>query len=729
MVQLQQIPAFVISKAKTFASKAWPEETPTICELNIRSGLHASSLCSEMEYSKYVGIAFEGNTSSPPLVDSILHSMRKCVQSRLLTPGPALYSARAVLGSAIDASCHIIIVEMDAQTASARQTLILEVHMALRLASPKVASMLVMVGTGCDSKRTRFDNQDNYIISGEQYYNAYRAPRGEQCWVQSAWSVVRARNQVAPPAVPEKEPNECERIGTRLWCVGELMSARHSLCRSTRPLLEFGDAAEARRCDVNSEPVVFSRASRAPQPEWDPSRATPRFAMFRSFEDAIRLGIRDYAMIPCGPGPAKRVKRSLSLIFNNVGDEDRWVAGIVSHDAGQSFQAAQAHLVMFAGTNESSAKHLGVPYHMTANLAIVRDQDEGRYAIVGGRYRSPFDEERGVFMATGESWRWSSGAQEEQPPTYAGRGKFYPSPVQPAGNWREFRLLFDGNHSGCIENNGRDRRNWRILRRTRDASGESFNHVCGFSGRLSLVRHNDRWLVYTSATLGRNVQGVQMTRSSEEGWQPFQLLRVGGLEWTALRTSHFEVQTNPVHPGTLLALVPLVHCGGACIGITFSVDGLEWSPLRPIVGTTPWLSSDGARTSSRPVAGGLVMVGRVRVACFIHEHVPRGKDEINIRFSPLSTWELAQWNKVHPVQRRSSPSKIVRIEFPCSRLALWTSRGLRTLEGGPELDQRSLYLRECSNFRRWRPPTEDWCSANEEVIRGNQRSNQRSNQR
>jgi len=51
--------------------------------------------------------------------------------------------------------------------------------MALRLASPKVASMLVMVGTGCDSKRTRFDNQDNYIISGEQYYNAYRAPRGE----------------------------------------------------------------------------------------------------------------------------------------------------------------------------------------------------------------------------------------------------------------------------------------------------------------------------------------------------------------------------------------------------------------------------------------------------------------------------------------------------------------------------------------------------------------------
>jgi hypothetical protein len=44
--------------------------------------------------------------------------------------------------------------------------------------------------------------------------------------------------------------------------------------------------------------------------------------MFRSFEDAIRLGIRDYAMIPCGPGPAKRVKRSLCLIFNNVGDED-----------------------------------------------------------------------------------------------------------------------------------------------------------------------------------------------------------------------------------------------------------------------------------------------------------------------------------------------------------------------------------------------------------------------
>ena len=53
--------------------------------------------------------------------------------------------------------------------------------------------------------------------------------------------------------------------------------------------------------------------------------------MFRNFENAIRFGIRDYAMLPCGPGPAKRVKRSLCLIFNNVGDEDD--AGALSSKA------------------------------------------------------------------------------------------------------------------------------------------------------------------------------------------------------------------------------------------------------------------------------------------------------------------------------------------------------------------------------------------------------------
>ena len=68
----------------------------------------------------------------------------------------------------------------------------------------------------------------------------------------------------------------------------------------------------------------------------------------------------------------------------------------------------------------------------------------------------------------------------------------------------------------------------------------------------------------------------------------------------------FAVQPNPIHNGSLIALAPIVHRFGGCIGLTLSDDGVYWSPLTPLVRCTVY----GDRAAHHPVVGGLIKLSR-----------------------------------------------------------------------------------------------------------------------
>ena len=721
------LPAMIVAQAVTLLAKPTPttrlaRDSPRICEVNIQGGLHASGFCSQMPDAEYVGIAFNPNATMVPLSLELERALSTCASHQLIAPGPSLYSARVVSNPilALNASCDVIVVNMDAPTAAARQTLISDLPMALSLASQTMATFLVLVGHGCDASMGNVDRAGNLIYdAGAQYVNWQGHHKMEQCWIQDAWRTHRARGLVKPP--PVRQPNECERIGTRLWCAGEIAPTIRAACRLSinrhSALLEYTSAAKASRCETVSSVVRFSGAM---PPDWDPTtNRQARSLLYRKFDSLVRKSIQSYTIVPCGRkgDTPEQQQATMCLIFPNGGDPDRWVAGLVSTNGGLTFDNGPAHLVMPSISNDSVLQHPGVPYHMTVNLAIARENGDGQYVVVGGRYRAPLDEEQGVWMASGTSWRWSS-SQEPRPPEYAGRGAFRGTPVPPRDNWGNFRLLFNGTHEGCIDSNA------RYLFKSRDTHGVWVANVCGFTGRLSLVQHGTDWLIYTRARIsngramdanGNGRQWVQMTRSSHgHEWQPFQQIQILHLQPALASLSFFAVQTNPVHSGSLLALVPLVHCTHAYVGITFSVDGLTWSPVVPLVQAAAWLASDGEHASSQPVAGGLRSVGNGRVACFIHQDIPRGGYEQAIPVTRETPLVLAKWAEKRLHQRAPRPpSSIMRIEFPCSRLALWTRRGLQDLPGRTAAQNRASFsacvVEKSTKRRRQKRPQRNAC--------------------
>ena len=344
--------------------------------------------------------------------------------------------------------------------------------------------------------------------------------------------------------------------------------------------------------------------------------------------------------------------------------------------------------------SSSRGRHQGAASH---NMAITSWREEDgtyQYATVGGRFLwhpvagGPFSSpgvERGVWMSVGHVWPWGTGASEVPP----GSDKAI-SPLALPEHWRDLHLIFDGTHAGCI--------NERSLLALFPADASSpgwYGRPCSFAGRLSLVRHRRTWLLYSVAHL-RDAGGsdfIQVTRSEDgRSWLPFQLLHIQGFAPSTGTTSMFAAQENPVHNGSLVALLPMVHRSRACIGITFSLDGLAWSAFMPLVRCMAF----GSRAAHNPVAGGLHLIGRGRVACFIHEDIPgvstgewepypAPPDESTPLILARETFGQrlpAVGHRAHVASERVS--RVVRITFPCGRLAFWTQRALQALLGGPD---------------------------------------------
>ena len=143
------------------------------------------------------------------------------------------------------------------------------------------------------------------------------------------------------------------------------------------------------------------------------------------------------------------------------------------------------------------------------------------------------------------------------------------------------QFLFNGSHPGCVERRIEAEGKWLYPGTHRSS------RACGFDGRLSLVFHAGRWLLYARANpTVRGHRFVQVVRSLTDRldgpWESFRQIRFrayppdvagGGPD-----IYYFLVQNNPALPGTLIATFPFYHLRMGCTAIACSFDGVHWSP-------------------------------------------------------------------------------------------------------------------------------------------------------
>ena len=289
----------------------------------------------------------------------------------------------------------------------------------------------------------------------------------------------------------------------------------------------------------------------------------------------------------------RRPDGTVRLLFKD-GVEERFVGSIGSRD-GIKFDASDVAIVL------NSSWHRA---HMTHNVAIAPSQRNDEYFMAGGQYNQEivWRDERpndGVWLT-----RWRPGTSAR---------------ANSVASAEEALLLLNGSHRGCIE-------------RRVEAEGESLypganarSRACEFDGRLSLVFHRGRWLLYARANpTVRGHRHVQVARSNSDqlrpgDWGPFKLVRLRGYDFMDGDIYYFLVQQNPVAPGTLLATFPLFHGRSGCTAIASSLDGVHWSPPTPLVPCRVVDRLNG-RTLCHP--SNLVTAGRTEVALYTHDSVP-----------------------------------------------------------------------------------------------------------
>ena len=158
--------------------------------------------------------------------------------------------------------------------------------------------------------------------------------------------------------------------------------------------------------------------------------------------------------------------------------------------------------------------------------------------------------------------------------------------------------------------------------------------------------------------------------SSRDGvaWSPFAPISLGGYKPAQGDIYFFSAQTNPVHPASLLALMPLTHFLSGCIAISCSHDGLRWASVTPLAGCEVY----GERASHHPVAG-LVRHGD-SVHLYVHENVP------GITADKVTPRMLSRYPSL-----RQPPPLISRRTIRADALLRWTVSCLARVpaEGGP----------------------------------------------
>lgn len=702
------LPEGFVGRASSFAQSTG--RAPRVCEVNTRPGApSAALLCKELgEGCEFIGITFlqrRANADLSRKVRRLLHNH----SAQMLSAGPALLSARAILhhpaAATLPRSCDVLVLHMDAPSAEGRQTLIVDLSAAMELARLDAPTMLIMIGRHCDAP------------SSSTYTGAWGSIQSERCW-RHAWRKMETRRDILDSHCTSSTPDGW------IWCTGRL--APTSACTPDHPaLLETALAAtrhlEARSaCKVSRDVVTFPKRLLAP--EWkllvpqdnttsasvdddDEPSLLSTVRSFVSIQRRVMRRYRYYSLMHCGLQQPRvaLAPPELCLLFKNDVAE-RWVAMITSTDGGRTFGYTRyPQLVLPVQTRNNS--HL-IPTTMTHNAAFASIDGGSRFAVIGGRFGPHFlplgsRARPGVYMATGLSLRWSTAT--EQSPRYAGRGQYYLDAAPQSTQWRDFRLIFNGTHPGCVE---RRPRAWTRA----DGSG-----ACEFDGRLSLVEHNGELVLFARANSGASgLRFVQATRSKDNGrsWSPFSQLHIE--QWAPSNGDlyFFSVQPNPVHNGSLVAMVPVVHHFSACVSLTFSVDGLRWSPLSPLVRCAAY----GERSAHHPVSGGLVRVSQERIALLVHESVPyiyvdkRTPEVLRVWLEDAKVrgWRHAgSGTPAIGAAAKHGPemSQLVRYEFGCGLLAQWTRKGLQALRDGTRRDGGSTLDEILANPQRFQCST------------------------
>lgn len=542
----------------------------TLCEMNMRSdtvkqwltGLGARTA------ARHRGIVFSDNISTH----------QHGPEDTLFTVGEwtILASPRSVARRMLRREpCHIVLVDMNGDAAAQRVSMQLDLEHQMALTSFRKGSLFVMHG------RRKCSEPKAYKYEGTGRLR-------EQCW-QEKWERMVQRGDL--------RDTQCELHDDELWCSG--FSDVPSLCTDRTPLL---DASR----DVSASIVNLTNGE----------RPRPCYAIHATVSGDLqcrtKYALRYFSVIPCGPEGAPAQK--LCLLFKDRLNEN-WVAGLESSDEGRSFVGSPA-LVMPSdakGTLSSGAV-------LTHNYAIMRRRrstvgsaGSSKYFIVGGTHRSRVQrlKHNGLWMAEGQSWRWSDDLQTELlHRVYVGQGNFAPLALPRQTQWQRWRLIVDGFQTGCVEN-----RSKAVYKQLVGAG------VCEFDGRVSLAELGSKLLLYVRANTAPLGGGrhVQVTTSMDGGqrWSPFRLLDVVGLPPHSGEVYYWSAQRNPAHGDTLLAVAPIVHHGRGCVGLSLSVDGHTWSTPEPLVRC----GVHGERTVDHPVAG-VVATREGSVLFFVHREVP-----------------------------------------------------------------------------------------------------------
>lgn len=378
-------------------------------------------------------------------------------------------------------------------------------------------------------------------------------------------------------------------------------------------------------------------------------------------------GWRYFKALACGNGKSEQI----CLMFKDVLNEEHWAGALTSRD-GLHFEGVLAN-----GSTDARAPVLIMPGNgmlpaMVHNLEVVRLPSG--YVAVGGKdtrlQESDDSDETGVWMIRGSTWSYSSdrlpvtsvgGLNQKRMSRLIKRDTTRNVPVEPgATQWRDARTIIDGMHPACFEGS-------RIQTPRLRLKANVSKMPCNFDGRLSMAVVGSRWLLFARANLARGVRFVQVTASDDHGksWGPFRLISLDSYGAMDGNVYFFSVQTNPVHPGSLLAVFPLSQAGCGCIAMAASRDGVHWSQPTPLRPSPIDVLDMGHRTRDHPVAGMVRAVpDGATVWFYVHENVPKNIERTSIEL---------QFNET---ALREAPSRIVRHEIPADALHGWTQRQL-----------------------------------------------------
>ena len=283
---------------------------------------------------------------------------------------------------------------------------------------------------------------------------------------------------------------------------------------------------------------------------------------------------------------------------------------------------------------------------MTHNLAIVR-LSNGSYLFAGGtaRGKQPF---MGIRLLLRQS--------------------LLLAPVKGVVTTPEAgRVVIPGTHTGCADRRVHKKPCYSCNAGAAQQPTRSAG-LCEFDGRLSLVLHRGRYLLYARANGAVHGQRFVQFASSSDAfeWSPLSRIRIDSYNVSQGDIYFWSVAPNPVDNSSLLAVFPLVHFFKGCVGLSLSLDGARWSSPHPLVAC----KVHGERASHHP-AGGWYRRGQ-RVHMYIQEDVP------DIRVDGLTPWPLAK-----RLKKEQPLSTLVRYSFSAGSLRRWTAERRGELQTPP----------------------------------------------